>query len=119
MQVIQERPAHPARWSLLMAPVFLVVFVAASYIETAAMHAFGLSEGDLLLMAHSAAAWIVFVLLLTLLASPLVLGMWFAYRGVRGAGGWPGWVGLVLNAALLAPLIYQAVDQIHMSYWPG
>jgi hypothetical protein len=119
MQVIRQHPAHPALWSLLMVPVFLVVFVVASSLETAAMHAFGLSKGDLLLMAHSASAWVVFVLLLALLASPLVLGMWFAYRAVRDTGGWPGWVGLVLNAALLAPVVYQCVDQIRMSYWPG
>jgi hypothetical protein len=119
MQVIRRRPTHLALWSLLMVPAFLALFVVASSIEAAAIRSFGLSKGDLLLMAHCASAWVVFMLLLALMASPLVLGMWFAYRAVRGAGGWPGWVGLALNAALLAPLVYQAVDQVRMSYWPG
>lgn len=74
------------RWSLLMVPAFVVVFVVASSIEAAVARGLGLNEGDLLLMAHTALAWVVFLLLVAALAAPLVLELWFAWRAVRGGG---------------------------------
>jgi hypothetical protein len=101
-----------------MVPAFVAVFVAVSSLEVAAARGFGLSEGDLLLMAHSATAWVVFLLLLAAMAAPLVVGLWLAWRAVRG-GGWMGWAALVLNAALLCVVLYGALDQVRMTYWPG
>jgi hypothetical protein len=75
MQGVHHRAAHPALWSLLMVPAFVVVFVVASSIEAAAAREFGLNKGDLLLMAHSASAWVVFLLLV---------------GGARGRGGGGG-----------------------------
>jgi hypothetical protein len=117
MQGVHHRAAHPALWSLLMVPAFVVDFVVASSIEAAAAREFGLNEGDLLLMAHGASAWVVFLLLVAAMAAPLVLGLWFAWRAVRG-GGWVGWAALVLNAALLCVVLYGAFDQVRMTYWP-
>lgn len=117
MQGVHHRTTHPALWSLLMVPAFVVVFVVASSIEAAAARGFGLNKGDLLLMAHSASAWVVYLLLVAALAAPLVLGLWLAWRAVRG-GGWAGWAALVLNAALLCVVLYGTFDQVRMTYWP-
>ncbi len=117
MQGVHHRAAHPALWSLLMVPAFVVVFVVASSIEAAAAREFGLNKGDLLLMAHSASSWVVFLLLVAAMAAPLVLGRGCAGGAVGGGGGGVG-AALVLDAALLCVVLYGAFDQVRMTYWP-
>lgn len=117
--------AHPLRWSFLMLPAFLILFIIASLLEAATMQAVGLTEGDLLLMDKSAVAWIVAILLFALTAAAPLVGIWLGLRATRdgerrpGGTAWRGWVALALNAAVLALLVYGFVDQVRMSYWPG
>lgn len=117
MQGVNRRTSHPALWSLLMAPAFVAVFIVASSVEAAVARGLGLDKGELLLMAHSAVAWVVFILLVAVIAAPLAFGLWLAWRAVV-RGGWAGWVALLLNAALLSVVLYGAFDQVRMTYWP-
>lgn len=107
------------RWSLLMVPLGLVVWVAVGIIAYASLGLFGLSEGDLILMAQSVAAWIFDLVLWAILAAAPVAGVVLAAKALRRGGHVGAWAGLVLNGLVALVVAYQVFDEIRMSYFPG
>ncbi len=114
-----QRPTRWTLWSLWMLPTFLAVFVVTSFVgEYVMLPWLGLSEGDLMLMERGVAGWASEVAFALVLVAPAVLGMRFAAAALRHSGRWLAWVGLILNALLVAFVIYMFVDAVHMTYNP-
>jgi hypothetical protein len=111
--------ARWTRWSLWMLPTFLVAFLVTSIVgEYVMLPWLGLNEGDLMLMDRGMAGWVSEVAFALVLVTPAVFGVIFAIAALRRSGRWPAWVGLILNALLVAFVIYMFVDAIHMTYDP-
>jgi hypothetical protein len=109
-----------ATWSLLMVPVFVVVFVVTSLVgEYLVLDLLGLPEGSLFLMEGGIAGWTAEVLSAVLLAGGPVAGLWLAVRALRGGSrhkAW-AWAGLIVNALLVVLVAFMFVDAIRMSYF--
>ena len=98
-----------------MLPAFLGAFVVATVVGNWFLHLLDLHEGDLLLMAHSAAGWAAEVgTTLLLLAAPVV-GAVYGLAAVR-AGARRTWWWLVLNGLLVVWVLFVFVDDVRMSY---
>lgn len=110
------------RWaqrSLWMLPVFLVAFLVTSFIgEYVMLPWLGLHEGDLMLMERGVAGWTSEIAFGLVLVAPAVTGVVFAIAALRTSGRWTAWVGLALNAILVAFVIYTFADAVHMTYYP-
>lgn len=107
------------RRSLWMLPAFLAAFVVTSYVgEYVVLPWLGLGEGDLMLMERGVAGWVSEVTFALVLAAPAVVGVVFAVAALRHSGRWAAWVGLTVNALLVALVIYMFVDAVHMTYHP-
>jgi hypothetical protein len=78
----------------------------------------GLAEGDLLLMAGGAAGWVAQTGMTLLLVAPVVVGLVLAVKAVRRGGRWAAWLGLGLNAILIAQAVFSFIDAVHMAYYP-
>lgn len=113
------RTARLTRWSLLMLPTFVIVYLVTSVIGLyLVLGLLGLSEGDLFLMQRGVAGWVMEVLFALLLVAAPVAGVWFAGAALRRRGRWGAWVGLVLNGLLVLLVAYMFVDAILMTYYP-
>lgn len=107
-----------AGWSLLMVPVFLVVFVVTSVVgEYVVLDLLGLPEGSLFLMEGGIAGWTAEVLFTVLLVSGPVTGVWLAVRALRRGGRGKAWAAVVLNGLLVLLVVYLFADAIRMSYF--
>ena len=107
-----------ASWSLLMLPVFMVVFFVTSLVgEYVVLDLLGLPEGSMFLMEGGIAGWTAEVLFAVLLASGPVAGVWLAVRALRRGGQRKAWAGLILNGLLVLLVAYMFVDAIRMSYF--
>jgi hypothetical protein len=115
----QQRVTRWTRWSLWMLPTFLAVFVVTSFVgEYVMLPWLGLNEGDLMLMERGVAGWVSEVAFALVLIAPPVFGVTLAVAALRHSGRWPAWLGLTLNALLVAFVIYMFVDAVHMTYNP-
>ena len=115
-----QHALHLMRWSWAMVPVFVVVWFVVGLVSYASLGLFGLHEGDLVLMAHSVAAWAFDVASWLALAAAPVLGIALAVRAERAGAHAPAWaIALGVNAVVLLVVAYQVVDEIRMSYFPG
>jgi hypothetical protein len=102
-----------------MLPTFLVVFLVTSFVgEYVMLPWLGLNEGDLMLMERGVAGWACEIGFAIALAAPAAVGVTFAVAALRHSSRWPAWVGLIVNALLLALVIYMFVDAVHMTYNP-
>ena len=107
------------RRSLWMLPIFLAVFLVTSLVgEYVMLPWLGLHEGDLMLMECGVAGWASEIAFALVLVAPAVTGVVFAVAALRHSGRWAAWLGLVLNALLVAFVIYMFVDAVHMTYYP-
>ena len=105
-------------WSLLMLPVFVVVYFVTGVVgEYVVLGWLGLPEGSLFLMEGGVAGWLFEIGFALLLVAAPVAGVWCAVRSLRQGGRWPAWTGLVLNALLVLVVVYTFVDAINMSYF--
>lgn len=105
--------------SLWMLPTFLVVFLVTSFVgEYVMLPWLGLHQGDLMLMERGVAGWASEVAFALVLIAPPVVGVAFAIAALRRSGRWAAWVGLTMNALLVALVVYMFVDAIHMTYDP-
>ena len=112
----ETRARELTHWSWWMVPVFVVVWVAAGLLTYAALGWFGLEEGDLVLMAHSAGAWVLDVVVWAVSAAAPVTGAVLAARALRLGAAGSARVALVLNALLVLVVAYGVVDEARMSY---
>lgn len=116
------RPAVPvatrlARWSWAMVPVFVVVWFVLGIVTFLSLDLFGLVEGDLVLMAHSVAAWVFFVVCWLVIAAVPVTGLTLAAWARRAGARVVAWsLPMTANAAVLLLVAYQVFDEIRMSY---
>lgn len=107
-----------ARRSLLMLPVFLVVFLVTGIVgEYVVLGLLGLGEGSLFLMEGGVAGWAAEIAFDVLLLAAPVAGVWFAVRGLHDQGRWLAWTGLVLNVLLILVVTYMFVDSVRMSFF--
>lgn len=105
--------------SLWMLPIFVVVFLVTSFVgEYVMLPWLGLHEGDLMLMERGVAGWASEVGFALALVAPAVVGVVYAITALRHSGRVAAWVGLILNALLVAFVIYMFVDAVHMTYYP-
>lgn len=111
--------ASLTRWSWVMLPVFVAVWFVLGLVAFASLGLFGLHEGDLILMAHSVAAWLFFVVSWLLIAAAPVAGVGLAVMALRRGGRVQSWLALSANALVLLLVVYQVFDEIRMSYFPG
>lgn len=113
-----QQVSRLTRWSLLMMPVFVVVFLVTSFVGGyVVLHLLGLPEGALFLMEGGVAGWTAEVLFALLLAGAPVAGVWLAVRAIRRGGRRAAWAGLILNGLLVLVVVYMFVDAIRMSYF--
>ena len=114
-----QKAAMRTHRSLWMLPVFFGAFLVTSVIgEYVMLPWLGLNEGDLMLMERGVAGWASEIAFALVLVAPVVVGVVDAIAALRRSGGWLAWVGLTLNALLVAWVIYTFVDAIHMTYHP-
>ena len=114
-----QKATRWTRRSLWMLPTFLVVFLVTSFVgEYVMLPWLGLNEGDLMLMERGVAGWASEVAFAVVLVAPAVVGVTFAIAALRHSSRWSAWVGLILNALLVAFVIYMFVDAVHMTYHP-
>ena len=112
------RISNPARWSLLMLPVFVVVYFVTAFVgEYVVLDLLDLPEGSLFLMAGGFAGWAVEILFALVLVSAPLAGTWLAVRAVRSGAGTKAWTGLVLNGLLVLLVLYMFIDAVRMSYF--
>jgi hypothetical protein len=79
----------------------------------------GIHEGDVILMARSAAGWAAEVgSVLVLLAVP-VLGVLLGVRAIHRGGRWGSWTAIVVNTGFALFTLYTFIDDIHMTYFPS
>lgn len=105
--------------SLWMLPTFLAVFAVTGLVgEYLMLPWLGLNEGDLMLMQRGVAGWASEVGFALVQVAPAVVGVAFAIAALRHSGRVAAWVGLALNALLVAFVIYMFVDAVHMTYYP-
>lgn len=105
--------------SLWMLPTFLAVFLVTSLVgEYVLLPWLGLHEGDLMLMERGVAGWTSEIAFALVLIAPAVTGVVMAIAALRHSGRRGAWVGLVLNALLVAFVVYTFVDAVHMTYYP-
>lgn len=115
---IDHQVLRLTRWSLLMLPAFVIVFLITSFVgEYVVLDLLGLNEGDLFLMEGGIAGWLAEVSFALLLVSAPVLGVWFGARALRHGGAGKAWAGVVLNGLLVLLVVYMFVDAIRMSYF--
>lgn len=114
-----HRVAGLTRWSLLMVPIFVVVWTVLDVLSLWVLELLDLHEGDLFLMQRGFAGWATQVLFFLVAAIAPVVGVWLAVAALRGRGKWHAWVGLVLNALAIVLLVYVFIDAIHLTYYPG
>lgn len=108
-----------ARRSLWMLPVFLAAFLVTSFVgEYVVLPWLGLDEGNLMLMERGGAGWVSEIAFALVLIAPAVAGVTFAIAALHHSGRWAAWVGLILNALLVALVVYMFADAVHMTYYP-
>ena len=96
----------------------LIVWLLTSVLSQALKGPLGLHEGDVLLMARTAGAWIAEVGFVVIdLAAP-VAGIGFGAVALRRGGRALSLAAVVVNAALCLVIVYMFVDDIHMTYFP-
>lgn len=118
-QVADHRVARWTRWSLWMLPVFLVALIVSSIVGSALLSAFGLHEGDLLLMQRGVAGWAAEIGVSLLLVTPAVVGVVLATKALRHGAGRAAWVGLVANGLLVLWTAFVFANAVRMTYFPG
>lgn len=106
------------RWSWAMVGVSVVVWSILGAATLASLGLFGLVEGDLVLMAHSAGAWVWFVTSWAIVVAAPVAGMVIATRARRRGAHWGAWASFVTNGLIVLLVAYQVFDEIRMSYFP-
>ena len=94
------------RWAWLMLPALLVALLVANLLGALFMHLLGLHQGDLLLMAGGAGAWAAELLVTLVVATPPVAGVTLATLALRRGARRRVWAALVLNAFLVAWVLY-------------
>ena len=114
----QWETGHLARRAWLMVPAFVVAWFVTGPVSSTALGAFGLSEGDLILMAHSAATWAFDVVLWLVMISLPVAGVVLAAKAAPRAGGWSARAALAVSALITLVMLYHVFDEIRMSYFP-
>ena len=109
--------ARMTRWSWAMVPLFVLVWFVLGIVAFLSLGLFGLAEGDLVLMAHSAAAWVFFVACWLVIGAVPVAGLVLAARArVLGARLVTWALPMTVNAVVLLLVAYQVFDEIRMSY---
>ncbi len=108
------------KWSWVMVPGFLFLWGLSGTVYFHLLEGpLGIHEGDVILMARSAAGWAAEVgSVLILLAVP-VLGVLLGVRAIHRGGRWGSWAAVVVNAGFALLLLYTFMDEIHMTYFPS
>lgn len=105
------------RWSWAMVPLFVLVWFVLGIVSFLSLGLFGLAEGDLVLMAHSVAAWVFFVACWLVIGAIPVAGLVLAARArVEGARLVAWSLAMAANVVVLLLVAYQVFDEIRMSY---
>lgn len=112
-------PSTLTRWSWAMVAAFLVLWFASGLVTFASLGWFGLGEGALVLMAHSWASWVWFVVTWAIVAVAPVTGIVLAAAAMRQGARWSARGSLVTNALVALLVAYQVFDEIRMSYFPS
>ena len=98
------------RASWLMVPVWVVTFIATSYLGVLALDVLGLGEGDLFLFARNAAGWAVEIAFALVLAAPAAAGIGYAVQATRHGGRWGAWTALAVHALMY--LFFRLVTRL-------
>ncbi|GAA2157799.1 hypothetical protein [Pedococcus bigeumensis] len=114
----EERSAL-VRWSWAMVGAFVVLWFVVGLVTFASLGWFGLVEGDLVLMAHSWAAWLWFVASWAVVAAAPAAGIVLATMAMRRGARWRARASLVTNGLVALLVAYQVFDEIRMSYFPA
>ena len=101
--------------------VAFALWVATDYLALPVMSALGSPqpEGNLVLMAHNFTGVVVFAVMLLLVALPLTYGLIWGYRALMEERRLGSVMAFTINLVAVLVLLYMAVDQVLMSYWPG
>lgn len=92
------------RWSLYLAPAGLVWVYAVGLVGWL-LRVKNADRGGVALTDHGVAGWVGIVSMELVGIAPAVLGGWFAVRALRLGARWGAWVGLVLNAVVVALVV--------------
>jgi hypothetical protein len=102
-----------------MLPATFVLWIVTGIIEVQLVFPkLGLSEGSLLLMAHSAAGWAYQMLFFAIVIAAPIAGVWLAAKAIKLGSRWAARSAIIANALVIALLAYNLFDIIRMSYWP-
>lgn len=107
-------------WSWGMAGTFVVLTALVGTVFFRLVSGpLGIHEGDVTLMARSAAGWVAEVGSTSIVLAAPVVGMVLGTRAIRRGGTWGPWAALAVNAACALVTLYTFVDNVHMAYFPS
>lgn len=104
------------RWSFYLLLVFVFAYLVAGVVGYWLLGALGLTDGDLLLMDHSAAGWAAEIGLTLVLAAPPIVGVVLAIRAIRRGARTLAFVAGAINGLLVLMTLVTLVGNIWITY---
>ena len=127
---VEQQPSLPPRpqwsasrlthWSWGMAGTFVFLATLSGTVFFRLVQGpLGIREGDVILMARSAAGWVAEVGSTLIVLSAPVLGVVLGARAIRRGGTWGPRAATAVNGLFALLWLYTFIDNIHMTYFPS